>query len=234
MKSYGQYCPIAAALDVIGERWSLLIIRELSFGPQRFTDIRRALPGLSPNLLIDRLRLLDEQGVIERRGDAGMSSRAVYTLTASGTELLPILQSLAQWGIHHLPDPGEILNFSPVAAIRTALFNGVAYRFLPPEGIRVSLEIDGMRFRMLLNGPVPWLRGGSDENADVKLKISAADLVRWRQGRILVGEALQSGRIELSGSKVEAFLEVFGFQAAPAKRPELAIRSIAALKAESN
>ncbi len=226
MRSYGQYCPIAAALDVIGERWSLLIIRELSFGPRRFSQIRKALPGLSPNLLIDRLRVLVEQEIIERREDAGMGVRATYLLTTSGSDLLPILQSLAQWGIHHLPDPSEVAELSPVSAIRTALFTGVAYKRLPPEGLRVSLEIDSMLFRMLINGPVPWLRSGRDPKADVFIKISAVDLVRWRQGRLRIGESLRTGRVELSGNKIESFLDAFGLQAASATRPEFALQSL--------
>jgi DNA-binding HxlR family transcriptional regulator len=95
LRSYGDPCGIARALDVVGERWALLIVRELVFGPKRFTDLRAAL-GASPNVLTQRLGELEEGGVVERRSAGG----ALYQLTDWGRELHPLLVVLGRWGSH--------------------------------------------------------------------------------------------------------------------------------------
>jgi DNA-binding HxlR family transcriptional regulator/DNA-binding CsgD family transcriptional regulator len=98
-RSYGDACAIARALDVVGERWALLVIRELLLGPQRFSDLRLALPNASSNLLADRLRELQDRGVINRRRLAPPAGSWVYELTAWGQELEPIVLALGNWGI---------------------------------------------------------------------------------------------------------------------------------------
>ena len=97
-RSYQDACGIARALDVVGERWALLIVRELLFGPLRFSDLRRALPGASSNLVADRLRELDGRGVVRRRRLAAPAASQVYELTDWGRELEPIVLALGQWG----------------------------------------------------------------------------------------------------------------------------------------
>jgi DNA-binding HxlR family transcriptional regulator len=97
-RSYGDSCGIARALDVVGERWALLVVRELLFAPQRFSELRHALPHISSNLLADRLRELEHNGVI-RRGLAPTEGPQVYQLTEWGRKLEPILLALGDWGI---------------------------------------------------------------------------------------------------------------------------------------
>jgi DNA-binding HxlR family transcriptional regulator len=97
-RSYGDICPIARALDVIGERWALLVVRELLLGPQRFSDLRRALPGASSNMLTDRLRELESHGVLRRRTLPPPAGSSVYELTERGRELEPVLDTLGAWG----------------------------------------------------------------------------------------------------------------------------------------
>jgi len=97
-RSYSDACPIARALDVIGERWALLVVRELLLGAQRFSDLRRALPGASTNMLTDRLRELEAHGVVHRRTLPPPAASAVYELTERGRELEPILDALGTWG----------------------------------------------------------------------------------------------------------------------------------------
>jgi DNA-binding HxlR family transcriptional regulator len=92
MKSYGQYCALARALDVIGDRWTLLLVRELLTGPCRYSDLRLGLPGIATNLLADRLRQLEVDGVVEHDGDR-------YALTPWGTALAPVLDALVRWGM---------------------------------------------------------------------------------------------------------------------------------------
>jgi DNA-binding HxlR family transcriptional regulator len=98
-RSYGDACGIARALDVVGERWAVLVVRELLLGPQRFSDLRRALPRASSNLVADRLRELEEHGVLRRRRLAPPASSWVYELTESGRELEPIVLALGSWGL---------------------------------------------------------------------------------------------------------------------------------------
>src|SRR5688500_4868827 len=100
LRSYGDPCGIARALDVVGERWALLIVRELLFGPKRFTDLRAAL-GASPNVLSQRLGELESSGVVERRNAGG----ALYELSDWGRQLHPILLELGRWGVRSLHRP---------------------------------------------------------------------------------------------------------------------------------
>jgi DNA-binding HxlR family transcriptional regulator len=97
-RSYGDACALARALDVVGERWALLVVRELLFGPQRFSDLRHALPNASSNLLADRLRELEGRGVIRRRKLPPPAGSSVYELTAWGRKLEPIVLALGEWG----------------------------------------------------------------------------------------------------------------------------------------
>src|SRR5687768_16965251 len=101
-RTYGQYCPIAAALDVIGDRWVLLILRELSIGERRFTDLRNDLRGIAPNLLAERLRALQAAGLVETTELPPPAARTVYRLTEAGRGILPVLRSVARFGVRYL------------------------------------------------------------------------------------------------------------------------------------
>lgn len=97
-KSYGQFCALARALDRIGDRWTLLIVRELLLGPARYGELHRALPGLATNLLALRLRQLEADGLIQRAGDPAHRSHAIYELTDHGRALEPIVLEMIRWG----------------------------------------------------------------------------------------------------------------------------------------
>lgn len=101
MRSYGQLCAVACALDAVGDRWSLLVVRELLDGPRRWTDLRSGLPGIAKNLLADRLRELEQAGVLERGDDER------YALTPRGAALEPVLCALLIWGAPLLADAPE-------------------------------------------------------------------------------------------------------------------------------
>lgn len=103
-RTYGQYCPIAAGLDVIGDRWVLLICRELSFGDRRFTDLRAALPGIAPNLLTERLRALQAAALVETVELPPPAARTVYRLTTDGRAVIPVLRAMARFGVQFLDD----------------------------------------------------------------------------------------------------------------------------------
>jgi len=98
-RTYGQACPVAHALDVLGDRWALLVLRDLRLGPKRFTDLAAGLPGIAPTVLTQRLRDLVTHGVVERRELAPPAASTVYALTARGRELEPVFRELAAWGM---------------------------------------------------------------------------------------------------------------------------------------
>jgi DNA-binding HxlR family transcriptional regulator len=104
-RSYDQYCAVARALDTVGERWSLLIIRELFQGPQRYTDLHADLPGVATDILSSRLKQLESDGLIERRKLERPANTMVYELTARGAALRPVIEALAAWGLEALGEP---------------------------------------------------------------------------------------------------------------------------------
>lgn len=97
MKSYGQYCGLAKALDVVGDRWTLLIVRELLIGQSRYSDLLKGLPGIATNLLAARLSEMEKAGLVERRDLAPPAAATVFRLTARGEELRPVIRALGQW-----------------------------------------------------------------------------------------------------------------------------------------
>ncbi|MBA2383661.1 MAG: helix-turn-helix transcriptional regulator [Actinobacteria bacterium] len=110
VKRYDQYCPIAHALGVVGERWTLLVVRELARGPLRYTDLADRLPGIGTNILADRLKELEAACVVEKRKLPPPAASTVYELTEYGAGLRPVLHELARWGARSLgPPPPDAL-----------------------------------------------------------------------------------------------------------------------------
>jgi DNA-binding HxlR family transcriptional regulator len=104
MSAYGQFCPVAKAMELLDERWTMLVVRELLEGSRHFNELRRGVPRMSPALLSTRLRTLVRAGVIERHEDG---NRISYALTPAGKELRPIVEALGQWGIRWIPELGD-------------------------------------------------------------------------------------------------------------------------------
>ncbi len=105
VKRYGQRCPLARALDVVGDRWNLLVVRELMVGPRRYTDLLDGLPGIGTNILAARLRDLGEAGIVTRRSLPPPTAVTVYELTEAGRALGPSLTALRNWGAAYAPPP---------------------------------------------------------------------------------------------------------------------------------
>src|SRR5215218_3737751 len=101
-KQFKQYCPLAHALGLVGERWALLVVRELLFGPRRYTDLLEGLPGIGTNVLAARLRELEAGGIVERRRLPPPAPATVYEVTDRGRALRPVLDELARWGLADL------------------------------------------------------------------------------------------------------------------------------------
>jgi DNA-binding HxlR family transcriptional regulator len=112
-KRYDQYCPIAHALGLIGERWALLIIRELLHGPRRYTDLADSLPGIGTNILAARLKDLEGCGLVEKRRLEPPAASQVYELTPYGRALKPVMRELALWGLRTIGAPSDPDDFAP-------------------------------------------------------------------------------------------------------------------------
>jgi DNA-binding HxlR family transcriptional regulator len=112
-KKFEQYCPVAHALELVGERWSLLIVRELLKGPKRYTDLADALPRIGTNVLAARLKDLEACEVVVKRRLPPPTPAQVYELTPYGLALRPIVRELARWGLHSLPAPRDDENLAP-------------------------------------------------------------------------------------------------------------------------
>jgi DNA-binding HxlR family transcriptional regulator len=106
-RCYDQYCPVAHALDLVGERWSLLVVRELMHGPKRYTDLAEHLPGIGTNILASRLRELEANGIVRKRTLPPPAASRVYELTEYGRELRRVMRELAFWGARSLGPPTE-------------------------------------------------------------------------------------------------------------------------------
>ncbi len=186
MKSYEQYCPVACALDVVGDRWTLLVLRELSLGPQRFTDLKRQLDGIPPKLLVERLDTLQAHGLVERQA-VGDGARHVYALTEDGERVREPLRALARFGVQFLPAdaPGDL---RPRGALSALL---LAYARPVPEaaGARWRIVLDGAPFDVAVDAKgVPRFVDGLGDAPDDVLEARIADLVALRRS----GEPLRA------------------------------------------
>jgi DNA-binding HxlR family transcriptional regulator len=139
MRSYAQYCAIAKSLDVVGDRWTLLIVRELALqGPRRYTDLRNGLPGIASNLLADRLRALERAGVVSREDAPPPIATTLFHLTPRGEELRPVLEDLIRWGLPLMTEQ------DPADAVRSHWLAGALELMLTdhrPDGPPIAIEL---------------------------------------------------------------------------------------------
>jgi len=198
-RNYNQNCPIARGLDVVGERWTLLILRELVGGPRRYGDLRAELPGIATNLLADRLKELQDAGLVDRADLPAPIARTVYTLSDMGWQrVLPILQSIAWFGLDRL-DPIEDGPVSPL----NGFLAGILLGFNPGRAAgleaTVRVEIDGRRFEFAVT---QGRLAGAHGEPSVTLTASAADLVTARLGSSDGRRKAALHRVNLEGDPV--------------------------------
>jgi DNA-binding HxlR family transcriptional regulator len=209
-RSYGEACRFAFALDLVGERWALLVVRELLLGPKRFTDLREGLPHASPNILSERLRELERNGVVRRRELPPPAATHVYELTEWGVELEPIVTSLGAWGARSPvpPESEEIGPDSIVLALRSLFDRGAAGDLEATYGLRIG----GDEYRIGIGGGEMTLERGPVESPTARLEFGEAGLLAAvLSGQMPLDEALGSGAARLEGTKKEArrFLRLF-------------------------
>jgi len=188
-RSYDQYCPIARSLDLVGDRWTLLILRDLVLhGPRRFGELRRGLPGIPPNLLSGRLQLLVAEGLLVH--DTSSPARPEYRLTARGEEIQPVLAALVRFGTPLL-DLDRVDQFEPRNAVHGML---LSYTRRPRTAEAASYEVvvDGELFHMGLDATPTGLPRG-------RVTTDARTLVATRRDLLRVADAEQSGRLRVDG-----------------------------------
>ena len=190
-KRYGQYCPVAHALDQIGDRWALLIVRELMLGQRRFTDLAEALPGIGSNILSARLRSLASAGIARKTKLPPPLGVTVYELTAEGRELEAVLRALAQWGAKSLGAPRADDCWS-MYAVHTrfrpeAAADGV-YEIRFAEGEVMSLHVSGGE---LTAGKF------ATEAPSVAVEVAPGVLHALIEGETSVRRALADGQVRL-------------------------------------
>lgn len=193
-RSYDQYCSAARALDVVGDRWTLLIVRELLAGPRRYTDLHADLPGVSTDVLASRLKDMERDGLTTRRRLPPPGAAYVYELTRRGGELLPVLQALGAWG------EGELGERRPTDALRAHWFALPLARGLKGEGV-VEVRLDEGDFHLFVgaqDGPV-YGYGPAPVEPDARLDLDTDTCTAVAQGELTVLDAVRSGRIAVSG-----------------------------------
>jgi DNA-binding HxlR family transcriptional regulator/putative sterol carrier protein len=210
LRTYGDGCAIARGLDLVGERWALLVIRELLLGPKRYTDLRSGLPNASPNVLSQRLAELESVGVIRRRKLPPPAGSRVYELTDWGRGLETTLISLGHWAARSpsgLPLDEPVGADSMILALRSRFDSGAA------SGLRAryELRLGEDQFRIEIAGDDIELARGSAAQADATIDTDPNTLASVLWGALPLRAAQRSGKITIEGDKTaaERFLRLF-------------------------
>jgi DNA-binding HxlR family transcriptional regulator len=208
-RSYEDACGAARALDLVGERWALLVVRELVLGPKRFTDLRTGLPGISPNVLTQRLNELEHDQVIRRRKLPPPASAWVYELTEWGAELGPVIMDLGRWGARspYMSPDAELSVDSLIISFRT-MFDAASAHGLNGQ---YELRFGENRFRAEVAAGTLTITRGEAEHPDAVIESDPQSLA----GLVYFGgdlnEALETGTVKVDGNRpaVKRFLTLF-------------------------
>jgi DNA-binding HxlR family transcriptional regulator len=215
-RTYGSYCGIAYALELVGERWALLVVRDLILGPKRFTDLRRGLPRIPSNVLSSRLKELEYAGIVRRRLLARPQTGVVYELTEYGRELEDILLRLGRWGAQSLAEPRlqDTVNVDSLILALRATFQPEAAR-----GLTVSYELRLGKIVLHAHIDNGALEVGEGPLADADLSLETDLTLRaLMSGELSPDEAIKSGRVRIAGSRdlLEQFVDLFQIPRSPA------------------
>jgi DNA-binding HxlR family transcriptional regulator len=224
---YHQFCPVSKAMELLDERWTMLLIRELVLGSERFNDLRRGLPRMSPTLLSRRLQQLERAGIVERRVD-GKDVR--YLLTEAGHELLPVVEAVGLWGVRWIGELGDV-DLDPKLLIWEM------HRCVDSEAIPSGRTVVQFRFPDAPRGQRDfWIVLEQDEvdvcdfDPGYDIAVSVSSSLRtltsvWR-GDLGWSEALRSGSLEVQGSEsmrraVPSWFTLSAFAGVPRPEPRL-------------
>jgi DNA-binding HxlR family transcriptional regulator len=197
-RSYEQYCTMANALDIVGERWTLLIVRELMLGPRRFTDLLDNLPGIGRNLLSERLRRMEDESLVRRRELPPPAASRVYELTGDGRALGPVLTELSRWGLGRLGPPRRTQTFRPAWAMFPLSYGAdrEAARGLH-ETYEFRVEKDTFRLEIEDGRILPF--AGPAERPDLVLTLTGKTMLRLLSGDLNPLDAVTSGSVAVEG-----------------------------------
>ncbi len=206
-RDFGQYCGLARALEVVGERWSLLIVRDLAGRPQRYTDLQEGLPGIPSNVLSTRLKELEQAGVVERRVAPAPQRGVHYALTESGRGLEPAVLALGRWGFAEFgePRPGDIVPPSSVVMTFRAVFDAAE-----AAGVSASWEIRSPEFvlhAVVTDGRLEAGVGPAPGTPDLVITFATDELPSYRA--LMRAAAAEDVTLEGPPALMDTFLRVF-------------------------
>lgn len=211
-KTYAQYCPVARALDLVGERWTLLIVRDLLMGPKRYTDLREGLPGIATDILTARLRTLERAGFVRRRELPRPAPATVYELTEDSLQLRKAVLALGQVGLASLgrPQAGEDLRPERIVLGLRVSFRSADFGELTET---YELTIDGEPFTVDVGDARVGTKPGPASSPTMRLRTDAETFVALMTRELEPGAALTDGRAALEGERdvLERFIDAFGF-----------------------
>jgi DNA-binding HxlR family transcriptional regulator len=216
-KRYDQYCPVCHALGLVGERWALLVVRELLKGPKRYTDLLEGLPGVGTNILAARLRELEAGGILRKRKLPPPAASTVYELTEYGQELEEPLYALARWGARSLGPPGKSDHLYPDWGLNAfaALLDPDAARGLTATYVvRVGPET----YTVQLDDSQVHVEAGETAGADLDFATDMETFYGLASGELDPAQALSDGDVELLIGKrpaFERFFAIFNFEKRP-------------------
>jgi len=223
-RTYGQFCGLARALEIIGERWSLLVIRDLLLGPKRFDELQQGLPKIPPSILSTRLNELERHGVVQRRVLSQLDAGVVYELTEYGNDLDQIVLQLGLWGARSLTEPAADDLFTLDAAILSL------YTTFQPDaarGVRGAFELhygtDRMGDQMIVHAVVEdgAVTAGEGPHPDPDLVIEPRGplMLKLLNGELDATSALTCGAVAIKGepAMLDLFTRLFHIPSAPSK-----------------
>ena len=219
-RSYDQYCAVARGLDVIGDRWTLLLVRDLLLGPKRYTDLLSGLPGIGTNLLADRLRELEADGLIERTLLPPPAGSTVYQLTEAGQALEPAVVALGRWGARFMGPPRKSDVMVPRAyfvAMRGVYNREAAAGLTETYEVRVADLVFEVR---VADGGLTTSEGRAT-NPDVSFRMDVETLNALMFGQLTPAAALAKGRVDIEKGDhkaLERFIRIVGFHRPLRKR----------------
>ena len=198
-RTYHDLCGLSHALELVGERWAILVLRELAYGPKRFTDIRSGLPSASPNVLSQRLRELEAHGIVSRRTLPPPAASKVYELTEWGRELEPTLREFGRWAAKSpfFPESGH---FSP-----TSMAMNLETMFLPDQAkgldLSVGLRIADETFRIRVEDSSLRVERGEIGDVDAVLTTDPMTLIGFLYEGAELGAAEAAGAVQIEGDR---------------------------------
>lgn len=216
---YEQFCPLARAAEVIGHRWNLLVIRDLSLGPQRFADLKRRLAGVSTSVLAARLAELESFGVIERRQLPPPAAREVYVLTAIGEELRPVIGALARWGLHWASAPKRGEHVEPEwVRLAAEVFAAPGPTPARTFDLHARAQGDAPEARFRVAGGKRGTRFAADSAAvDASVSAPALLLLGLMSGDVSAAQVARAKQVEIAGdaAALDDLPALFSMSSAP-------------------